>query len=549
MKKMKANKIIIKTVVAVLLVFGVFEAKSQTLSEAIRMAENERYESAKESFRKLVNTDPEKAKVYFYFGETYFEQAMYDSADMMYKKGIAADSNFVLNFVGTGKVLWNTNFQNEAEKYFNKALTKTKSKNALILMKIAENYINAKNKNLPYAKELLTKALKYEPKNPEIHILFGDALLEENQMDGSGPIKKYNEAADLDKTLAKPILRIGKLYYRAKNPTEALKWYKEAIKIDSTFAPAYIVMGELYLMAGYNKQALEQYKKYLVLNNDPEARNRFAQILWVNKFFDDAINEIVKIQQTDSSSLYLYRVLGYSYSEVGDKFPPDGYVKGLYAINKFFLMASETKDFKFLSSDYSAKGKLLSKNGKDSLAMIELFRAVQLDTTNTDLYSDIGYAFYKVKKYNDAIVYLNKKIAAGKPTINDYIYLGLSYYLTKQYLLSDSAFKIVTNINPNNYNAQKFRAKSNAMLDPETKLGLAKPFYEKIVELILAKPETLEKSKKDLIEAYEYLAYYYYLNKDTDKSKEYVAKIKELDAANKKLEFFNKLFEEKKKGN
>ncbi|NUM31707.1 MAG: tetratricopeptide repeat protein [Bacteroidetes bacterium] len=546
---MKSIKTIIKSAITVSIIFWSYFAQSQTLSETIRMAENERYESAKESFRKLVNTDPDKAKVYFYFGETYFEQAMYDSADMMYKKGISSDSNFILNYVGIGKVLWNTNYQNEAEKYFNKALAKTKSKNALILMKIAENFINSKNKNLPYAKELLTKAQKLEPKNPEIHILIGDALLEENQMDGSGPIKKYNEAAELDKNLAKPILRIGKLYYRAKNPTEALKWYKEAIKIDSTFAPAYIVMGELYLMAGFNKQALEQYKKYLALNNDPEARNRFAQILWVNKLYEDAINEIVKIQQSDSSSLYLYRVLGYSYSEVGDKFPPDGYVKGLYAINKFFQLASEIKDFKFLSSDFSAKGKLLSKNMKDSLAMIELLKAVQLDTTNTDLYSDIALAYYKVKKFNEAILYLNKKIAAGKPTVNDYIYLGLSYYLSKQYLLADSAFKTVTNINSENYNAQKFRAKSNAMLDPETKLGLAKPFYEKMVELILSKPETLEKNKKDLIEAYEYLAYYYYVNKEIDKSKDFVSKIKELDSANKKLEFFNKLFEEKKKSN
>ncbi|MCC6721685.1 MAG: tetratricopeptide repeat protein [Bacteroidia bacterium] len=546
---MNENKKILKKIVVSTALVLSFTAYGQTLKETIRMAENERFESAKESFRKLVKTESNKAIVYYYYGETFFNQELYDSADIMYKNGILADSNYALNYVGKGKVLWNGNSQNPAEKYFNKAISMTKSKNALIIMKVAENYIYAKNKNIPYAKELLTKALKLEPKNPEIHILIGDALLEENQMDGSAPIKKYSEAAELDKTIAKPILRIGKLYYRAKNPTEALKWYKEAIKIDSTFAPAYIVMGELYLMAGFNKQALEQYKKYLTLNNDREARNRFAQILWVNKLYEDAINEIKVIQQYDSSSLYIYRVLGYSYSEVGDKFPPDGFSKGLYAINKFFTMASEINGFKFLSSDYSAKGKLLSKNMKDSLALIELFKAIELDSTNTDLYSDIGLTYYKQKKYTDAIIYINKKITSGKPTINDYTYLGLSYYLTKQYQMADSAFKTVTNISPNNFNAQKFRAKSNAMLDPDTKLGLAKPFYEKVVELILAKPENIEKNKKDLIESYEYLAYYNYINKDLEKSKEYVAKIKELDASNKKLEFFNKLFEEKKKTN
>lgn len=147
----------------------------------------------------------------------------------------------------------------------------------------------------------------------------------------------------MDITSAKPILRIGKLYFRAKNPTEALKWYKQAITIDSTFAPAYIEMGELYIMAGLNKKALESYKKYLVLNNDIEARDRFSQVLWLNKLFEDAVNEISQIQITDTSSYTLYRLLGYSYAEVGDKFSPNGYKKGLYAMRKFFDMTSQNQ--------------------------------------------------------------------------------------------------------------------------------------------------------------------------------------------------------------
>jgi Tfp pilus assembly protein PilF len=277
------------------------------------------------------------------------------------------------------------------------------------------------------------------------------------------------------------------------------------------------------------------------LNNDLEARDRFAQILWVNKLYEDAINEISNIQKTDSSSLYLYRILGYSYSEVGDKFPPDGYKKGLYAINKFFEISSSKPNFKYLASDFSAKGKLLAKNGQDSLAMIELKRAIEIDTTITDLFSDIAFAYYKTKKYADAIIYYNKKIAAGKPTVNDYLYLGISYYQTKNFAMSDSAFKKVLSVNPQLVLAHKWRAKSNVQLDPDSKLGLAKPHYEKVVELILAKPETLEKNKKDLIEAYEYLgAYNFIITKDIVTAKDYFTKVKELDPANKKAEaFFN----------
>ena len=378
-----------------------------------------------------------------------------------------------------------------------------------------------------------------------MHILIGDAMLEADPMDGSGPVKKYNEAAALDVNSAKPILRIGKLYYRAKNPNEALRWYKEAIKIDSTFAPAYLEMGELYIMASINNKALESYKKYLILNNDKEARDRFSQVLWLNKLFEDAVNEISKIQLTDSSSYTLYRLLGYSYSEVGDKFAPDGYKKGLYAMRKFFDMTSQKAGFKYLSTDYSVVGKLLSKTGQDSLGIVELKRALEMDTTKKILNSDIALAYYKIKKYNDAIYYYSRKIAAGDPTVNDYLYLGSAYYASKQFALADSAFKKVTTASPELTLAYKYRAKCNVQLDPDSKLGLAKPHYEKVMELILAKPELLEKgnNKKDLIEAYEYLgAYNLIILKDKDKATEFFTKIKDLDPNNKKvIDFFKEL--------
>lgn len=529
-----------------------FGLKAQSFKEAMRMAENERFESAKVAFKNLILAEPNNGNIYYYFGETYFNQSvglrdsslaklLKDSANLLYKKGTEVDPLNALNFVGLGKILWYSNYQNQSDLLFKQALDMTKNKNATVMLKIAEAYINAGFKNLKGANELLIKALKLEPKNPEVHILIGDAYLEADQMDGSGPVKKYKEAAQLDTNSAKPILRIGKLYYRAKNPTEALKWYKEAILIDSTFAPAYIEMGELYILASFNKKALESYKKYLSLNNDREARDRFSQVLWLNKLFEDAVNEISEIQKTDSSSYTMYRLLGYSYSEVGDKFAPDGYKKGLYAIRKFFDMTSTKTNFKFLSSDFSVYGKLLSKTGQDSMAIVELKRALAMDSTKKSLYSEIGLAYYKTKKYNDAITYYSKKIALGEPSVNDFIYYGSCFYYTKKYALADSAFKKVAAASPELPLAHKFRAKCNVQLDTSSKLGLAKPHYQKLAELLLMKPENLEKpaNKKDLIEAYEYLGAFYFREvKDCAKSKDYFNKIIVLDTANKKAKAF-----------
>jgi hypothetical protein len=64
--------------------------------------------------------------------------------------------------------------------------------------------------------------------------------------------------------------------------------------------------------------------------------------------------------------------------------------------------------------------------------------------------------------------------------------------------------------------------------------GLAKPFYEKVLELTEA---TKDKRKAEIIEANTSLGnYYYYIKNDKPASKACWEKIKELDPANKTAE-------------
>ena len=69
-------------------------------------------------------------------------------------------------------------------------------------------------------------------------------------------------------------------------------------------------------------------------------------------------------------------------------------------------------------------------------------------------------------------------------------------------------------------------------LDPDGKLGLAKPYYEKYVEYTT----DAKKFMKELTEAYEYLGYYFMLQKDNAKAKELWLKLKEIDPSNTKAQ-------------
>ena len=76
------------------------------------------------------------------------------------------------------------------------------------------------------------------------------------------------------------------------------------------------------------------------------------------------------------------------------------------------------------------------------------------------------------------------------------------------------------------------RAHIGYALDPETKDGLAKPHYEKLIELILAKPTKEETDNERLIESYRYMGYYFMLKEDKANSIMYWNKILEIDPDN-----------------
>ena len=78
-------------------------------------------------------------------------------------------------------------------------------------------------------------------------------------------------------------------------------------------------------------------------------------------------------------------------------------------------------------------------------------------------------------------------------------------------VINTALFKELSFQVPNSYVSYFWRARVNSMLDPETTKGLAKPYYEKVIEIGLVQPE---RYKRELIESYKYLGYYHYVIAD-----------------------------------
>lgn len=505
---------------------------SQTLEEAIKLSKNEQFETADAAFKKLITANPNNGDIYFYYGENFYNNDNLDMANAMYQRGVEMNATNPLCYVGVGKILWQQGKEEEAKTNFYKAYAGLSGKkNVTVLLKMAEVYIFSKSKDFQEANKLLAEAEKINPKNPEVHILKGDAALEANEMDASAAISHYEKAELLDKNAVVAILRQGKLYSRAKNYNLALDYYKKASTIDSSFAPAYREKAEIYFRAGQYNNAIEQYKKYLELNNNCSARSRYAGFLNQAGKHKEAIEQAKEAIKCDPENAYTYRYKGRSEFESGD------YTNGLSSMNTFFDLAAKNPKLKLIAEDYEYRAKLYLKNNNDSLAVIEYNKAVQLQPEKQmEINRELASLYMKTKKFDKAVKVYQATVESGKANVNDYFGLGRAYYYSKDYANADSAFQTIIKTAPQLNLGYLWRAKANVQQDLNNESWRAKPFYE--LYIANTKQEEYEKNKKELIEAFTYMGVYHIKQKEVCLAKPYFEKIAALDAANENAKKF-----------
>jgi tetratricopeptide (TPR) repeat protein len=530
------------TGIALLVIGSASFGQVQDMNSAIKMTYQEQFDAADNAFNELSAKEPSNGKYFYYSGENQLASYYIDPTNIpfdaiakkaidRFTKGIAANANEPLNYVGLGKVALIQNKKVLADENFAKAQTYlpakkvkstlTKPEQATLLVRLADAYVQVGSKDSALVFGFLRRAEALDSKNPELYLVRGDYWFY-TLNNGSRAAENYKRSQDFSPNSTRARVRLGQLYTRIKSYQDALSYYQEALAIDPSFAPAYLEMGFLYAKMKQQEESKKNFKKYLDLSSSNiAAKRRYANMLIQTEDYKGAIEQINQIMAMDSVSFNdLNRALAYSYFEE-KQFP-----QAKYYMAKFITNAPVEK---ITAKDYVYAGHILIKNGQDSIGINSLAKAFELDTTNVDLLSEIATLYLKAKKAQNAGDTYKMKIKYTNGSVNDYYKMGRAYFDAKNWTEADSAFAKVNRMSVDFEPAYLFRARVYANLDPDTKTGIAKPFYEKLVEKASADSV---KYNKDILEAYNFLGYYYLVNKQYCDSLLYWDKIVALDPAN-----------------
>lgn len=461
-----------------------------------------------------IRENPKEADLYYYLGYAQLKNNQPEAAAKSFDAGIAKNPKEAINYAGKGHLALLQNRAADAKLNLDKALKLSKSKKVPVLKAVAEAYLTQPQRAAEAIALLLkAKAIKDDA---EVELLLGDAYMLQNQ--AGSAVSAYENAAALDPKNGEPHYKIGVIYNRV-NPPLALQSFEKAVTVDPDYTFAYDELADIYYQQKEADKAVAAAEKFRELSSDPEKIKMRLAFIYVmqgqygkgNELFSELITK-----ENVKPGVYRY----YIKSLLATKDSIDSMKSA--EVSEHFLATAKPEDI--TPKDYIELGKLNIAMGNDSLGETQLTRAVELDPKSTDAIQAQAEIYYKNRKYAEAASAYKRLVAVKeKPSPNEYLNMARAYSMTEQYPQADTVYTQLVEQYPTNIQVAVEAARVKANIDSTQEEGLAKPLYEKILDLSAADPD---KNKTFIIEAYKYLGSYYAISEgNLVKGKEYFQKV------------------------
>ncbi len=521
-----------------LLVAGSLSASAQGYKDGVEYFKADQFANAKELLeRNLNDASTDKAEAYYYLGAIAVKDKDYAAAKSNFEKGIQANPQNPYNKVGLGELeLINGNTKG-AEQLFDEA-KKMDKKDAGVLVAIGRAYFNADP--VKYAKEIVKydeQAMKADKKNPYIFLLRGDRkAAEEGWGDAAA---NYENAILYSKEQPAAYVKYANAYFNV-NPDFAIDKLNELLEIAPNSALGQRELAEKYYQNDQWAKAAAAYGDYIKNpNHFVEDEVRYSVLLYYGQHYDESLALANKLLASDPKNFQLQRIAFLDKAALKD------YAAAESQANVFFNLNDPKA--KYTSNDYSTYAEVLQELGKDSLAIFEYEKAIEVNPDKLDLYKSLSSAYSGSGNYKKALEVFKAYIDKNNYVTNDLVTLANRYQnvaATSEPGSPEKAEAIdnaIATINkviekvPGNPIPVRNKARMYLVKNDSKPSQEMVDTYLEVVKLLDADPENKTKRSDMYNEAYSQIASFYISEKNMAEAKAYYEKVYELDPTNQAL--------------
>ena len=396
-----------------------------------------------------------------------------------------------------------------------KAFEKKNKKNAENLTAFARAFYEAKD--TANAARLVEQALKANKSYAPAYILKGD--LRAIADDGGGAASLYDQAIYFDPKNPEGYRKYASVY-RKISPQGAISKLND-LRAQLPDYPVDAIIGHINYISNNFDEAIAAYDK--VPQNKLEKMDiiESAFSAYLTQKYDKGIEMAEFGLSKEPRNSTLNRLAMFCNTEKGN------FDKALDYADRLFNK-SDSANISYM--DYVYYGNALNglKKHDEAIAMYE--KALQQEFDNKDkragVIQTLANAYKGMEDYPNALKYyeqyLNEVTKASASDYHSFAQLHVQHANTLDGDAKNETFKkadgIYENMQSKYADIDDFisfqRARIGMYMDPDSKLELAKPHYEKMVQVLEAKEERSKTDTNHLIEGYRYLINYYLNIKD-----------------------------------
>ena len=353
--------------------------------------------------------------------------------------------------------------------------------------------------------------------------------------DGGGAVGDYNQAIYLDPKNPDAYFKYA-VAYRKINPSLAIQTL-EKLRTERPDINVDAMIGRVYYSNHEFEKATETYKKVGVANLEDRDLTSYTMAYYLGGKYKESLDVAVEALNKSPKNTVFNRLAFFNNTELGN------YDEALRYADILFHLSDTTK-YSYFDYTYYGNALLGAKKNEEAISMFTNALDQEFDSPDkrAGVIKQLSDAHRKIGQYPQAIERYDEYLkTVSKASATDYttqarLHMQYASDLEGEARTAelDKADQIYEDMSKRYKGIDDYityqRAQVNLYKDPESKDALAKPFYEQLIEMILAKENKNATDNKRLIESYHYLMSYSFINlDDKDKAKEYANKILEID--------------------
>jgi tetratricopeptide (TPR) repeat protein len=292
------------------------------------------------------------------------------------------------------------------------------------------------------AQKYLEKVLKEAPANIEAQSLLASVYIRERNYEAA--ISAYNKVIELDANRDDAYYGLGLVYFKMRRFKEAAVPLEKAVRLNPEYKEAYFYIASSYEESKDFAKAAEFYEKYV--NLKPERAGQAYANLGLCKFeigeFGAAAAAFQEALKENPQDTHINDMLAQAFKKSGQYEKAEQVYKYLAQLSPEYSL-----------NNYQAILRMYDEAGLGDKAIEAAKKIVELNPKDSDSLYNLGYMYYKQKRYNEAIESLRKAVQMRPNFEYAYLTLASCYVELKQWSKCIETYSKYVEIAPDNADA------------------------------------------------------------------------------------------------